>query len=239
LVLEVKLMRSKGTGDSLVMDFLHGIPLFSTIRESSLQSLARASRFQHVEKGGILFFQSDKSELAYIVQSGTISIVLNSPDGREMVINEMHKGDLFGELGILTGRNRSTSAIARTNSDLLVIPRGAFLRVVDDEPQLTRRMLEMTATRLQVSSEREGALVFMDAQARLAHLLLELDKQEVDTGYITISQDELAHRTGLIRQTVAKALGNWRRKGYLLTGRGRIVLLNHKALRELENQLII
>jgi CRP-like cAMP-binding protein len=111
--------------------------------------------------------------------------------------------------------------------------------VVDDEPQIARRMLEMTATRLQVSSEREGALVFMDAQARLAHLLLELDKQEVDTGYITISQDELAHRTGLIRQTVAKALGNWRRKGYLLTGRGRIVLLNHKALRELENQLII
>jgi CRP-like cAMP-binding protein len=100
-------------------------------------------------------------------------------------------------------------------------------------------MLEMTATRLQISSEREGALVFMDAQARLAHLLLELDKQEVETGYITISQDELAHRTGLIRQTVAKALGNWRRKGYLLTGRGRIVLLNHKALRELENQLII
>ena len=232
-------MRSKGTGDSLVMDFLHGIPLFSPIRESSLQSLARASRFQHVEKGGILFFQSDKSELAYIVQSGTISIVLNSPDGREMVINEMHKGDLFGELGILTGRNRSTSAIARINSDLLVIPRGAFLRVIDDEPQLARRMLEMTATRLQVSSEREGALVFMDAQARLAHLLLELDKQEVDTGYITISQDELAHRTGLIRQTVAKALGNWRRRGYLLTGRGRIVLLNHKALRELENQLII
>lgn len=232
-------MRSKGTGDSLVMDFLHGIPLFSPIRESSLQSLARASRFQHVEKGGILFFQSDKSELAYIVQSGTISIVLNSPDGREMVINEMHKGDMFGELGILTNKNRSTSAIARINSDLLVIPRGAFLRVIDDEPQLARRMLEMTATRLQMSSEREGALVFMDAQARLAHLLLELDKQEVDTGYITISQDELAHRTGLIRQTVAKALGNWRRKGYLLTGRGRIVLLNHKALRELENQLII
>jgi CRP-like cAMP-binding protein len=79
----------------------------------------------------------------------------------------------------------------------------------------------------------------MDAQARLAHLLLELDKQEKDTGYITISQDELAHHTGLIRQTVAKALGKWRRQGYLLTGRGRIVLLNHKALREMANQMIV
>ena len=75
-----------------------------------------------LKKGGSCFFNLDKSELAYIVQSGTISIVLNSPDGREMVINEMHKGDLFGELGILTGKNRSTSAIARTNSESTAHP---------------------------------------------------------------------------------------------------------------------
>ncbi len=156
-----------------------------------------------------------------------------------MVINEMHAHDLFGELGLLTKKPRSTSAIARTKSEVLVIPARAFLKIIQQEPQFAISILEMTANRSQVSSERESALVFMDAQARLAHLLLELDKQEADTGYITISQDELAHRTGLIRQTVAKALGKWRRQGYLLTGRGRIVLLNHKSLRELENQLIV
>ena len=232
-------VKSKGMIDSEVMDFLSGIPLFSQLKEGSLHLLAQASRFVNVRKGEVVFFQSDPSELAYLVRRGGISIVLSSPDGREMVINEMRKGDLFGEMGILTNKNRSTSAIARSDSEILIIPQKAFLRIVDDEPQLTRRMLEMTVLRLQVSSERESALVFMDAQARLAHLLLELDKQEAETGYITISQDELAQRTGLIRQTVAKALGNWRRKGYLLTGRGRIVLLNHKALRDLENQLIV
>jgi len=233
------MVKSREKADSEVLEFLGGIPLFSHIRESSLLLLAQAGQFKRVDKGGILFFQFDKSDLAYIVRTGTISIVLNSPDGREMVINEMHKGDMFGELGILTNKYRSTSAIARTNSELLVIPRSAFLRVIDEEPQLTRRMLELTASRLQVSSERESALVFMDAQARLAHLLLELDKQEADIGYITISQDELAHRTGLIRQTVAKALGKWRRNGLLITGRGRIVLLDHKALREMENSLLV
>ena len=232
-------MKSNSAVEADVIDFLGGVPLFSRLRESALLTLARASRFVHVKKGEALFFQSDPSDLAYIVRRGTVSIVLNSPDGREMMINEMRKGDLFGELGILTSRDRSTSAIARSDSEILVIPRTAFLRIVDDEPELTRRMLELTVTRLQMSSERESALVFMDAQARLAHLLLDLDRQEAETGYITISQDELAQRTGLIRQTVAKALGNWRRKGYLLTGRGRIVLLNHKALRDLENQLIV
>jgi CRP/FNR family transcriptional regulator, cyclic AMP receptor protein len=232
-------MKGKGEGISDVLGFLSGIPLFSKLSDASLSMLAKGCKFKVVEKGDVLFLQSDPSESAYIVCSGKISIILNSPDGREMVINEMRKGDIFGELGILTNKNRSTSAIARSETELLVIPQKVFLRIIDDEPQLTRRMLELTVSRLQNSSERESALVFMDAQARLAHLLLELDQQEEDKGYITISQEELAQRTGLIRQTVAKALGKWRRKGWLITGRGKIVLLDHKAFKEMETQMLV
>ncbi len=221
------------------LQFLKQIPLFSGLDEESMDRLARECRFHNVNKGGFIFLQSDPSERAYVVRSGNVSIVLNSPNGRDMVINEMRRGDIFGELGLLTQRPRSTSAVARAESELLVIPGDGFLRMLDSEPRLARRVLEITAERLMRSGEREGALAFMDAQARLAHLLLELDRQEADTGYITISQDELAQRTGLIRQTVAKVLGNWRRNGYLLTGRGRIVLLHHHALRKLENEMII
>ena len=227
--------------DSIVeaFKFLCGVSLFSNLDKKTLLLLAKASKFLRVEKAKIIFLQADPSEFAYIVRQGNISIVLSSADGRDMVINEMRPGDIFGELGILTKQPRSTSAIARANSEVLVIPEVSFLCVVDSEPQLARRILEVTAERLQRSGEREGALAFMDAQARLARLLLELDKQEQEAGYITISQDELAHRTGLIRQTVAKALGKWRRHGYLLTGRGRIVVLNRKALKEMANQIII
>ena len=221
------------------LKFLRSIHSFSNLSESSLLLLARSSRFEQIAKGEILFFQSDPSESAYLVRSGNISIVLNSLDGREMVINEMHSGDMFGELGILTKKSRSTSAVARSNSELLTIPRQAFLRILDDEPQLARLILEITANRLQMSGKRESALAFLDAQARLARLLLELEEQEHERGYVTISQDELAHRTGLIRQTVAKALGKWRRDGCLITGRGRILILNRKALESLESNLLV
>ncbi len=229
-------MKSRGENVSEVLGFLGSIPFFSKLNNSSTLTLARTSRFRRVEKGEVIFFQSDKSELVYVVRSGNISIVMNSSDGREMVINEMRAGDMFGELGIITNKNRSTSAIARTKSELLIIPCQTFLNVVEIDHQFARRILDLTVNRLQVSAERESALAFMDAQARLARLLLELEKQEMDKGYITISQDELAHRTGLIRQTVAKVLGRWRRNGLLITGRGRIILLNHKALKGIETK---
>ena len=232
-------MSAAGKTVSDILEFLGKNPLLSELSEASLNTLARECIFRHIEKGEILFFQSDNSDKAYIVRSGNISIILNSSDGREMVINEMHSGDLFGELGILTKKSRSTSAIARTDSELLVIPSRVLMKIIEKEPLLAIRILEITADRLQMSGKRESALAFLDAQARLARLLLELEEQEQDKGYVTISQEELAHHTGLIRQTVAKVLGKWRRAGWLITGRGRILILNRKELEQLEENLLV
>jgi CRP/FNR family transcriptional regulator, cyclic AMP receptor protein len=216
--------------------FLRKIPLFAGLGEASLLTLSRAVNFVRIERGQFIFFQEDASEKAYLVRSGLISIILESQDGRKLVINEMRSGDFFGEVGLLTKHPRSSSAIARTDGELLVIPRMAFISVLDREPVLVRRMLEMTALRLRESSERESALAFLDAQGRLARLLLQLGQRELEKGYITISQEELSERTGQTRQTVAKALGRWRRAGWLITGRGRIMLLNHAALSHLEQE---
>jgi CRP-like cAMP-binding protein len=228
-------MKLQGEIVADVLMLFDDIPLFSKLCESSALLLARAGKFCHFEKGEFIFFQADHSEQLYLVRFGDISIMLNSVDGRDMVIDEMRAGDMFGYLGILTNQKRSTSAVARRNSEILVIPGKVFLSVVENDQLFARRMLDHVASRLLTSREHESSLAFMDAQARLARLLLDLEKLGMDKGYITISQDELAHRTGLIRQTVAKALGSWRRQGLLLTGRGRIMLLDHKALRKIEN----
>ncbi len=227
---------------SEVRAFLEGLPLFAGLGEASILTLARAGRFVHVEKGQFIFFQSDPSEKVYLVHTGLVSIMLESQDGREMVINEMRPGNSFGEVGVLTGQPRSTSAIIRKEGTLLELPRQAFLGILAAEPVLARRMLEMTANRLRGSSERESALAFLDAQARLARLLLQLEaleEQKTEKGYVTISQEELAQRTGQTRQTVAKALGRWRRAGWLITGRGHIMILNQRALAKLEQEWLI
>jgi CRP-like cAMP-binding protein len=235
-------MTSSDNPSSETRAFLESLPVFAGLAQASLLSLANAGKFVQVEKGQFIFFQSDPSEKVYIVRSGLVSIVLGSPDGREMVINEMRPGDFFGEVGVLTREPRSASAVVRKEGVLMELPRQAFLRILADEPILARRILEMTANRLRNSSQRESALAFLDAQARLARLLLqleELEEQKTEKGYVTISQEELAQRTGQTRQTVAKALGRWRRAGWLITGRGHIMLLNHDALARLEQEWIL
>lgn len=220
-----------------VVEFLRGLPLFSGLSEQVLVTLGRASRQQDAPRGAYIFTQADHADAFYLVQSGVIAVTLASADGRELVINEMRAGDCFGELGLITGQPRSASAVARLDSRVVVVPWPEFQAIFESEPRLTRRLLEITARRLSTSSEREGALAFMDAQARLARVLLQLDQQESEKGYVTISQQDLAQRAGLTRQTVASALGRWRRKGWLITGRGRIMVLDRPHLERLGQEL--
>ncbi len=219
-----------------ILGFLEKQPLFVGLCFDTLNYLASKIIVKQKERGTYLFFQSDPAQEVFILRSGVIAIVLDSPDGRELVINEMRVGDCFGELAVITNQDRSTSALVLNDCDLLVIPAKDFRAVLDSDKQLSKRIMELTAHRLRTSSEREGALAFFSAEGRLARVLLNLDRRESARGYITISQEELAQRTGLARQTVAKTLGRWRRSGWLLTGRGRIMLLNRRPLLQIQEQ---
>jgi len=222
-----------------VKNFLTRLPLFANLADHSIEKLARSGKFIRVGKGDFIFFQDDPSQTVFVVRTGLVSIILESQDGRRLVINEMHGGDFFGEVGILTGQSRSSTAIARSDCELVVFPGSAFLELLNGEPHLVQQLLVIASNRLRESSEREGALAFLDARGRLARLLLQLSHRELEKGYITISQEELAERTGQTRQTVAKALGQWRRGGWLITGRGRIMLLNYKALSQVEQDTFV
>jgi CRP-like cAMP-binding protein len=215
---------------SMIYQFLCSQPLFKGVSDAGLAVLAKAGRLKHVSKDSTLFFQMDPASAVYLVRTGAVAIMLENADGRELVINEMGPGDCFGELGVLTGNPHSTSAKALVDSEIAFIPRAAFLAVLEQELCLALQLLELTARRLMYSTEREESLAFHDAQQRLARQLLYQDRMACDKGYLTLSQEELAQRTGLTRQTVATILGRWRRLGWLLTGRGHVVLLNRREL---------
>jgi CRP/FNR family cyclic AMP-dependent transcriptional regulator len=219
-----------------IQSLLRGASLFQGVSGSALARLEAASRLRRLTRGQMLFNRGDAADAFFLVCSGSIDLGLDSTDGRELVINEMRTGDGFGELGLITGQPRSTSAVARQESVVLVIPRREFMAILAEEPALARNLLQTTASRLATASERESALAFLNAPSRLARVLLQLDHQARAEGYITISQEDLGRRVGLARQTVAELLGKWRRSGWILTGRGKIVLLNRAALRRLSEE---
>ena len=219
-----------------IKSLLRGAALFRGVSDQALAQLEATGRLRRLARGQMLFSQGDPADAFFVVCSGCVALGLNSANGRELVINDMRSGDGFGDLGLITGQPRSTSAVTREDCVVLAIPRRDFLAVLASEPGLVRNLLQINADRLGTSSEREGALAFLNAPSRLARVLVQLDRKASADGYVTISQEELARRVGLARQTVSELLGSWRRSGWILTGRGKIVLLNRAALRRLAKE---
>ena len=220
-----------------LVEFLQTVPLFSDLEPDALHLLAEVSRLKPAPKGYFLFFQDDPGEAAYVVYSGVVAIVLTTADGRELVINEMRPGECFGELALLEDAPRSAGAVAREDSQVVRMPRREFMTQLESQPILMRRLLDTIAGRLRNSGERESALAFLNAPARMARFLLHRAEEDSQTGdLVEISQEELSLYIGVTRQTVAKILGGWRRDGWIITGRGRIMLVDLKALRHLAEE---
>jgi CRP-like cAMP-binding protein len=203
---------------------------FSALDPASLERLVNASRVVVLPKGRLLFSQSDMADAVYVVCAGVIGLVLSTADGRELVIGELQAGQMFGELSVLTDQRRSTGAVAREHSEVLAIPVNVFQHALETMPALMGQVLKMTAQRLRECSARESALAFLDAPGRLARALLLMNQEAGNKGTIITSQEEIAQRVGLTRQTVAKELGRWRRAGWLQTGRNKITLIDLPAL---------
>ncbi len=218
--------------------FFNLTPLFAGLDDSLIDELVRSSRLRKLGKGQILFLQLDDADHVFVVRKGMILISVTHEDGRELVLNEMGCGDIFGELSLFSGEMRSADAIARIRSEVVVIPAEILQHILDRSPELARRMLVILAKRLRMSTNRETSLAFLDAQARVAHLLLEFDRESGSKGYINLTQTEVGQRLGLARQTVAKILGKWRRAGWLITGRGRIMILRPEVLNEIAQRMV-
>jgi CRP/FNR family cyclic AMP-dependent transcriptional regulator len=239
LKLQIVQMTNRGKYPDKV-ELLRANSLLAGISEPNLVRLGNASRYVNIPKGTFLFNQHDEADSLYFIYSGFIAVVLTSMDGREMIINELRPGDCFGEVSLLTTGVRTASAQARNSCVVLETAANVFLNVLDSEPTIARRMLAVASDRLSKAQLRESALAFLDAPSRIARALLEmdeLDRQGPDKGYISVSQEELALRTGLARQTVANSLAQWRHRGWIVTGRGRIMLLNRAALKRTEEQI--
>ena len=103
--------------------------------------------------GEVLFYQEDKSDSAYVIEEGWISISRTDKNGNEMVLSNLSVGELFGELAIFDHKPRSATATALTNTEVSVIPREQLLKMIKENPEQMGCLLGYFAKRLRDMDE--------------------------------------------------------------------------------------
>jgi CRP/FNR family transcriptional regulator, cyclic AMP receptor protein len=208
--------------------------LFRGLAPATLDQIARLGTRRTFERDAVIFAQSDPGNALYGVMTGRVRISASSSGGKEVFLNIMEPGDIFGEIALLDGRPRSAAATATATSELFVVTREQFLALLAREAQLVDHLLQLLCGRLRWVSGFAEESALLSVAGRLAKRLLSLGKlhgHETRAGIeLKVSQEEVARFLGLSRQIVNQYLQDWKAQHWVDLGRGRIMILNVAAL---------
>ncbi len=210
--------------------------LFRGLEQSLLERVARLCQPRRLAVGETLFWEDEPADSLYGVAKGLIRIWVHGPDGRELTLNLMESGDFFGEIALLDGLPRTASASALADTEMLSVPRAAFLELMQAEPKLALHIIELLCERLRHNTDRIRDAAFLDLGTRLAKTLEALAMghgAESDEGTVItakLNQSELAQLLGVTREAVNKQLKQFAEAGLIATKGSRIVVRDSARL---------
>jgi CRP-like cAMP-binding protein len=163
-----------------------------------------------------------------------VKISISSPEGRNAILNLIGPGEVFGDIAVLDGQERTADATANTNCEIYVIDRRDFLPFVRSQPALAMKFIELLCGRLRRTSEQVEQLILQDLPGRLASALLGLtEKRDSESWTIAITQQEISEMVGMTRESINKQLRAWAARNWVRLEHGAIVVLDANSLREL------
>lgn len=216
---------------------LAGHFLLKHLSRDRLKELATVTYLDNFPRGGVIFQKGDPGDSMMAVVKGKVKICSHSMDGKELVLNIINQGGLFGEIALLDGEPRSADAVALEDTDLLILDRSKFLPLLEG-PELLK-LIAVLCKRLRQTSEHLEDTMFLEAPARLARSLLRLGEtfgKPAGSGAridIKLSQSQLGSIVGLSRESVNRHLGEWEEAGYISRESGIITLLDRDTIEDI------
>jgi CRP/FNR family transcriptional regulator, cyclic AMP receptor protein len=122
---------------------LQRVPLFSGFNEDELCRVAELSRIVDASAGTVITQIGDAGDSFFIIIDGTAAV--RTPFGAG---GQLQPGDCFGEMSLVDGEPRSATIVATTDLRLLVVDRSHFWRLLDETPELIRRILTILSRRV-------------------------------------------------------------------------------------------
>src|SRR5712672_3024816 len=124
-----------GTRDRLSL--LRNHPLFCDLPPTVIEHLGSYMKTRRVARGATIFAKGDPGSGLMGVLSGMVKVSVASAEGKDIVLNIFHEGEIFGEIALLDGRPRTADATAMSDCELVVIERRDFVPFLSSHPDVT------------------------------------------------------------------------------------------------------
>lgn len=185
----------------------------------------------------VILLENDWGTSVYFILEGWVKIRTYNVDGKEVTLNILGKGELFGEMAALNEAPRSTDVITLTPSVISNMPAHDFVQLIQTEPLAGVRLSQLMARRLR-QLNRRLRLRESDSVSRVADTLVFLAegqgiKGQTGTEIPNLPHRELSSLSGLARETVTRVLTKLEKKGLILRNQQTLCIPDLQALERL------
>jgi CRP/FNR family transcriptional regulator, cyclic AMP receptor protein len=210
--------------------------LLGRLSRVEIDALLSYSRVDRYSGGREIFAKGSPGQSMMAVLRGSVKISSLSPDGKEIVFNNVHPGEVFGEIAMLDGEERTAIATAMEDCELLVLNRRDFMPLLEKHADICMILLRILCQRLRQTSEQVEDVLFRHLEARIAKTLVHLahsTNRKDPPIDLHMTQRDLANNVGGSRESVNKHLQCLHRAGVIDLAKGSIVIRDLVALERL------
>src|SRR4029079_7537203 len=123
------------------VSLLAGIEMFELLHGDDKRALADVVDAIKLNPAETLFQAGEPGDALFIVRSGSVELFIKDTAGQKIVLTVAEEGDLFGDLSLLDSGPRTATALALTETELLVLDRGDLLLLFQKRPDAALHML--------------------------------------------------------------------------------------------------
>ena len=219
-------------------EFLRSHEFFSTVDKYELGRFAELCTVVNLKPGDLLSQSEEDGGIpAFLVHSGRIAMVEPSEEGKELIIEFVPPGDLFGLIAAVERRTPPLLGRSARESRLLIVPKKSFVLMLEAHPQLALRFTEYVSARFRTLQSLARAIAYDDVFTRvsltLGALLPRFGRTDGNrkSFILDFSRQELASLTGTTVETVVRVLKSMERAHVVKLGqRNRIEICDVDAL---------
>ena len=206
--------------------------LFQDLPEEEIATLARLCQIQAFSKHSIVIGSGDTTDSIYLVKTGRVRAFRDSEEGRQITLNTIGPGQIFGELAAISNSPRIATIETLEATETLVISRELFLDLVSRQPQICLVLVRILVDRVQAMSVDLSDIALLEVYGRVARVL-QKNAEPVGDGYVVdgVTHQEIANLTGSSRETVSRVMKVLRDR-QLIHVEGRRIVIHHELYDE-------
>lgn len=217
-------------------DILSKSPVFLSIPPAEIEFLLKSVHhtLRKYKEGNMIAMAGDPCVSLLIVIAGSVKGEMIDFSGKVIKIEDIEAPRPLASAFLFGSKNTfPVNIVATCNTEILVIPKESFIKILQQNEQVLRNYLDAISSRTQFLSNKIRFLSFKTIKGKIAHYLLGLSGGRSSGVTLPAGQQELAEFFGVTRPSLARAMGEMVKEKIIELERREVKIIDREKLSEM------